>query len=356
MLTRKTEMSVPYDPLISIVIPTRNRRALLAETIGSILAQTLANWELIVVDDASEDDTFAYVSGLGDRRVKVIRLAQHAERSAARNIGLDLAKGEFILFLDDDDLLLESGLQTHVEAFARHPAAIASVGNFVQFDERGARLLMKFVRRRHERNLWPDILLGWSPACGRCLFRTPAVKSVQGWNTTYNICEDHELWLRLSRLGPVVLLPETVYMYRVHRGQWRPPKRQMQKLLTAMRERAVQQMHGNERQLAERILAARDQSRLAMRQYRGAENFGALVSFLKVVRLFPAILGSPMMGPKLRRRMMRCLIGGEPVVQWWRRLTDRKIDYSVRSVQRSSKGRIHLGNAASAARQNEEDD
>jgi GT2 family glycosyltransferase len=342
---------------ISIVIPTRNRRTLLAQTIDSILGQTLANWELIVVDDASEDDTFAYVSGLGDPRIRVIRLEQHAERSAARNIGLDLASGEFILFLDDDDLLIESGLQTHVDAFASHPSAIASVGTVEHFDERGARSSSKLVRRRQERNVWSDVLMGWGPPCGQCVFRTSAMKSVQGWNTTYNICEDHELWLRLSRLGPVVLLPETVYRYRIHSGQWRPPKQQMQELLTAMRERAVQQLHGNERRRGERILAAREQFRLATRQYGGEQPFRALISFLKVVRLFPAILRSPLMGRRLRRRMLRSSIGGEPVVSWWRRrFSGEKIDYSVRSIQQSSKGRVHVGEAGPAARQSDDDD
>ncbi len=298
-------------PRISIVIPTRNRRAILAETINSILAQTFANWELLVVDDASEDDTFSYVSGLGDQRIRLIRLEQHAERSAARNTGLDLARGEFVLFLDDDDLLIESGIQIHLDAFERHPAAIASVGNHVvQFDESGAREVRRFVRRRQQRNIWQDVLFGWGPACGQCLFRTSAMRSLQGWNTTLNTFEDHELWLRLSRLGPAVLSPEAVYRYRVHGGQSRPPKREMQELLTAIRERAVQQLHGNERQRGEQILAAREQFRLAMRQYSGANTFSALMSFLRVVRLSPAMLGSPIMGPKLRRRMMRCLAGG----------------------------------------------
>jgi glycosyltransferase involved in cell wall biosynthesis len=344
-------------PQVSIVIPTRNRRTLLAETIDSILAQTLANWELIVVDDASEDDTFSYVSGLGDRRIRAMRLEQHAERSAARNTGLDVAKGEFILFLDDDDLLIESGLQTHVDALVHHPAAVASVGSVEEFDERGARSSSRLVRHRQERDVWPDVLLGWGPVCGRTVFRTRAMQSVQGWNTTYNICEDHELWLRLSRLGPVVLLPEAVYRYRIHSGQWRPPKRQMKELLTVMRQRAVRQLDGKERRRGEQILAAREQFGLAMRQYRGEKSFRALISFLKVVRLFPAILKSPLMGRRLRRRMMRSLIGGQRVVKWWRRrFTGGKVDYSVRSIERSSKGRVHPGEAGPAARQRDEDD
>ena len=346
-------------PKISIVIPTRNRRSLLAETIDSILAQTLPDWELIVVDDASEDDTFPYVSGLGDPRVRAIRLEQHAERSAARNIGLDLARGEFILFLDDDDLLIESGLQTHIDAFAGHPAAIASVGNVVQFDERGNLLLMKFVRRRQARNVWPDVLFGWGPTCGRSVFRTAVVKSVGGWDTTYNILEDLELWLRLTRLGPVVLSPETVYRYRVHSGQWRPPKQEMQNLLTGIRERAVQRLQGDERRRAEQILAAREHNRVALRQYRDLKSFDALISFLKVVRLFPAILRSPVMGPQLRRRILRCSIGGQSMTKRWRRLIGAKdgtFGYSVRTIQQSSKGRVNLGEGAPAASRNDDDD
>ena len=344
-------------PKISIVIPTRNRRSLLAETIDSILAQTLAKWELIVVDDASEDDTFSYVSGVGDQRIRVIRLEQHAERSAARNTGLNLAKGEFILFLDDDDLLIESGLRTHVDALERHPAAIASVGSVEEFDESGTRSSSRLVQHRQERDVWPDVLLGWGPVCGRSVFRTRAMLSVQGWNTTYNICEDHELWLRLSRLGPVVLLPETVYRYRIHSGQWRPPQRQMKELLTVMRERAVGQLDGKERRRGEQILAAREQFSLAMHQYRGEKTFRALISFLRVVRLFPAILKSPLMGRRLRRRMMRSLIGGQRVVKWWRRrFSGGKVDYSVRSIKRSSKGRVNLGEAGPAGRQRDQDD
>lgn len=344
-------------PRFSIVIPTRNRRTLLAEAIASISAQTLGDWELIVVDDCSEDDTASYVSGLDDRRIRLVRLDRHAERSAARNTGLDLARGELILFLDDDDLLIDSGLQTHSDAFTRHPSAIAAVGSVEQFDERGASSSSRLVRRRQLRDVWPDVLLGWGPVCGRSVFRTSAMKSVQGWNSTYSICEDHELWLRLSPLGPVVLLPEIVYRYRIHSGQWRPPKPQMQKLLVAMREEAVRQLDGSTRRRAEQILAAREQYRLAMRQYRGDQPFRALLSFLNVVRLFPPILKSPLMGRRLRRRMMRCLVGGRPVVKWWRRrFGGGTIDYSVRSIQHSSKGRVNVGDAGPASWQNDDDE
>lgn len=326
------------NPQISIVIPTRNRCALLQETVASVVAQTFANWELIVIDDASEDETFSWVNGLGDRRIRAIRLEQHSERSAARNRGLNLAGGEFILFLDDDDPLTEAALQTHLEALTRYPAAIASVGGFIQFDERGNQMTTKLVQRRCVRRLWLDILLGWSPACGQCLFRVAAMKMVQGWDTSYNICEDHELWLRLSRVGAAVLLPEIVYRHRLHAGQWRPPQRKIRQLLNEMRERAIKPLPESERQKAERILAARRESRLAADSYRNAEPRRALVSYLKAIRLAPGILTSPVMRPKVLRRMLKCLPGGELILR--RQLMERKkLDLSGRAVVRSADGR-----------------
>lgn len=328
------------NPTITVVIPTRNRCTLLKETVASIVAQSFTNWELLVIDDVSEDETSSWVNGLGDQRIRAIRLEQHSERSAARNRGLSLANGEFILFLDDDDPLTIAALQTHLEALTRYPGAIASVGGFIQFDERGNQQVTKIVGRRCVRHLWLEVLLGWSPACGQCLFRVSTIKTVQGWNTSYNICEDHELWLRLSRAGAAVLLPEVVYMYRVHAGQWRPPQRKIQQLLNEMRERAVAQLPERERQKAERILAARRQNRRAAEGYRNAEPMQALISYLQAIRLAPGILGSPVMRPKVLRRMIKCLPGGELI---WRRrwATRKKLGLFSRTVVRSADGRTH---------------
>jgi len=335
--------TISDQPVVSIVIPTRNRCALLQETVASVLAQTFSRWELIVIDDASDDETPAYLSGLHDRRLTAIRLEQHAERSAARNRGLERAAGEFILFLDDDDLLEAAAVQTHLNAFKKYPAAVAAIGGFIKFNAEGVRMTVKIVRRRYNRDLWPDVLLGWSPACGQCLFRTAAMRQVNGWDTNYNICEDHELWLRLARLGPAVLLPEVVYRSRTHSGQWRPPQRNVQKLMNEMRERAVKKIAGEERKPAERILAARNCRRIATRHYRSAENFKALRAYLKVIRLVPGVLGSPLLRPRLLAPMMKCLVGGEAVFLRLQRLAGRKkADYSVRAIVKSSAGRTPL--------------
>ena len=115
-------------PVVSVVIATRNRRHLLAETIATVQEQTLGDWELIVVDDASTDDTILHLEGLDDHRLTLLRQEVHGERSAARNVGLAAARGEFVMFLDDDDLLRPSALADLVRALRAQPHALAASG------------------------------------------------------------------------------------------------------------------------------------------------------------------------------------------------------------------------------------
>ena len=116
-------------PEISVVIPTSNRRAMLAEAINSVQAQTNARWELIVVDDASTDDTWSFLSGLRDTRIRCFRQEKKYERSAARNLGLANARSEFIMFLDDDDLLWPGTLSVLKGALEKHPDTVAAMGH-----------------------------------------------------------------------------------------------------------------------------------------------------------------------------------------------------------------------------------
>ena len=111
-------------PRVSVVVPTYNARALLAETLAAILAQTFADFELIVVDDGSTDDTAGYLATITDARLRVIRQA-NAGVGAARNRGIDAARGEFVAFCDHDDLWTADKLATQVAFMDAHPACVA---------------------------------------------------------------------------------------------------------------------------------------------------------------------------------------------------------------------------------------
>lgn len=109
----------PKCPRVSVIMPAFNAAACLPQSVGSVLAQTLADWELIVVNDGSRDGTRAYLDSLADTRIRVIH-QQNAGASAARNAALDVARGEFITFLDADDLLPLDSLDTRVRYLQQH--------------------------------------------------------------------------------------------------------------------------------------------------------------------------------------------------------------------------------------------
>jgi len=104
-------MTETKHPFFSIILPTYNRAHLLHTTIGSVLNQTFDDWELIVVDDGSKDNTKEVVEGIGDKRIRYI-YQENAERCVARNNGIRNAKGEFVCFIDSDDQYLPHHLET----------------------------------------------------------------------------------------------------------------------------------------------------------------------------------------------------------------------------------------------------
>jgi glycosyltransferase involved in cell wall biosynthesis len=113
-----TPRSLQAAPRVSVVIPTHNRASVLPRAIASVVAQTFSDWECIIVDDASSDDTESVVAGYGDPRIKYLRLAVNQGQCAARNHGIRAASGEYVAFLDSDDEWLSGKLQAQLDVFA----------------------------------------------------------------------------------------------------------------------------------------------------------------------------------------------------------------------------------------------
>lgn len=205
--------------LVSIVIPTRNRRQLLPETIATVLAQRFTSWELIVVDDGSLDDTPSYLQSITDPRVRSIRLEISEGASGARNAGLALARGEFCMFLDDDDLLRGDALGMLCTALSAHPAALAASGACRLFHENGDSSRVYRPARASVRRIWREVLFGWWSNSGQNLFRTSVVREIGGFDVTLRAAEDRQLWLDVARRGVVCLVPDVVLEYRQHPHQ-----------------------------------------------------------------------------------------------------------------------------------------
>lgn len=143
--------------LVSIITPAYNCARFIQETIDSVLAQTHRNWEMLVVDDGSRDDTVAIVEGIGrdDPRIRVLRQQKNMGPACARNAGLQAANGSLVAFLDSDDLWLPNKLERQIEFMRSRDSAFSFTG-FRRMDEKG--LSIGALRAVPDRLSYSDLL------------------------------------------------------------------------------------------------------------------------------------------------------------------------------------------------------
>ena len=202
-------------PLVSVIIPTYNRADYIAETIESVLGQTYDNIEIIVIDDGSTDNTAEIVRGFG-RKVRYV-WQENSERGASRNHGLRLAKGEFIAFLDSDDLWLPEKAAEAVDYLKAHPAVGLVCTDAMQIDEKG-RETRRIRARGHCGQVTDKLLQNNFVIMPTHLARTSVVKRIGGFREERELSgsEDWEMWVRLSLVAELAYLPKVTAKYRVH--------------------------------------------------------------------------------------------------------------------------------------------
>jgi len=199
------------QPTVSVIIPTYNRGWIVREAIDSVLAQDAADFELIVVDDGSTDDTEELLSNYGGD-INVIR-QENSGVGAARNRGVDAALGELIAFLDSDDLWLPKKLSTQLDFFrSRRDALICQTEEI--WIRRGKRVNPK---KRHEK---PSGMI-FEASLSLCLVSPSAVmmkrsllEDVGGFDESFRICEDYDLWLRIGCNTPIFLIETPLIIKR----------------------------------------------------------------------------------------------------------------------------------------------
>ena len=214
---RSTEDRIPPQAnLVSVVIPCYNHAEFLAHAIESVLAQTYSNFELIVVDDGSTDDTAEVV-----RRYSPVHYAyqENAGRSSARNTGLLESRGEFLVFLDADDRLLPNALETGINCMHEHPECAFVSGHCRVIDSNGA--ILPSPRQRHVKHEhYLRLLRGgsyiWCPAVA--LFQRKVFDFVHGFDSALMPVEDYDLYLRITKDFPVHSHNQVIAEYRQHRS------------------------------------------------------------------------------------------------------------------------------------------
>ena len=207
-------MRVPAS-LVSIVIPTRDYADYVGQAIRSGLHQGYQPIEIVVVDDGSTDDTPAVLREF-EGAIRVVRL-QGLGVSAARNAGLAQARGEYVVFLDADDLLMSGGLAAQVAQFERHPDIDAVLGGWYTYDVQAGT-----IDRNHSSLKDDDVLshllqtnVVATPSA--MMLRRVAVSELGGFDTSFSFTADWEMWLRLAKRGSrFARVTAPVATYRIH--------------------------------------------------------------------------------------------------------------------------------------------
>lgn len=292
---------------VTVVIPTRNRLDYLQQAVASVEAQTIQGWRVLVIDDASDDDTWTWIEQRTGPKVRGIRNDARFERSVCRNSGLSETETPFILFLDDDDRLRPDALERLVDGLLESPEAVAAVGGLAYFDDMGNRQPVPHPKKELKRDVWPDAVYGWVAHTGRTVFRASFVRNADGFQPGLVVAEDRDLWLRISRLGPVVFVPGTVLDHRMHPGQWRPLNVHDTELAVTRRHLAMVSV--DERRLGERILEARPHILDGKRAWDEDRPHDAVRQLVQLRRAPAVLLFSPFVRRDWIKPFWRALIG-----------------------------------------------
>ena len=211
-------MSSP--PAVTVILPTYDRLEYLQAAVASVLAQTFTDWELVIADDGSGTGTQAYLSSLERTAgVRILRLAHSGNPGAVRNQALRVARGNYIAFIDSDDLWMPAKLETQVDALRRTSSCRWSYTALIRIDADGQELPTERVRYRpiesgaiFERLLTLEIAV----ATPSVLAERGFIEELGGFDEGQLYFEDYDLWLRMSVRSHALAIAEPLVCVRNH--------------------------------------------------------------------------------------------------------------------------------------------
>jgi glycosyltransferase involved in cell wall biosynthesis len=187
-------------PKVSVIIPTYNRARIVGEAIDSVLSQSYDDFELIVVDDGSTDGTEKLVASYLPRLTYLYQ--EHQGVSAARNRGIATARGEYLAFLDSDDLWLKDKLSSQIHFMASHPEYLVCYTDEIWI-RKGVRVNPMKKHRKYSGMIFEQCL----PLCivspSSVLIARTLLDEIGIFDETFEVCEDYDLWLRIAARYPI---------------------------------------------------------------------------------------------------------------------------------------------------------
>ena len=269
------------SPIVSVIVPAYGHRDYVLETLNSVFAQSFNDFEVIVVNDGSPDDTAQVLKPLRDtKRIRYFEQPNGGQASA-RNRGLAEARGAYIAFLDDDDLWPRNKLAWQVSVLRKHPDLNMIAGNSAFFHHAPssfrARKAPTFVVTFESLFLRNPIS---SP--GQTLIRASALKTLGGFNAEIWGADDLDLWMRLSRIGKIQMHSRIALLYRCHPGNASKARARMLRNHAEVLRRNIDFVDAPERKVIER------RAYLSLYDYLGRQVVGAVKLYIKRGQLIRA--------------------------------------------------------------------
>lgn len=276
-------------PLVSVIIPAYNQGHYLGKAIQSVLDQTYPAFEVLVVDDGSTDDTAVVTRKFTDPRVRYI-YKDNGGLSSARNTGVRNSKGDYLTYLDSDDLFLPAKLSLLVDALQANPSAGFAAGQAIPIDENEQPVSAIFDTPIPEDTR--QLVLGNPLHVGSVMLRRDWQERAGDFDESLRSYEDWDMWLRLARLScSMVYVHQPVSLYRFHTAQMTRIGRQMTTATFAVLDKLYSDPQLPEEWLELKDLAYSNANLRAMAQAYFGEDFRLGQEYLcAAVHLNPGLM------------------------------------------------------------------
>jgi glycosyltransferase involved in cell wall biosynthesis len=206
-------------PKVSVILPTYNRAHLIGRAIESVLNQTYRDFELLIIDDGSIDDTEKVVKSFTDKRISFIKHERNKGAAAARNTGIHLARGEFIAFQDSDDEWLPEKLERQINKFGEVSADVGVVYcGYVAVSQQTNREIFRSIPMERGK-IYPRILQGCITGTFTPLIKRVCFDKAGFFDEILPTCQDWDMWIRISRYYEFDFIPDVLVRIYIHGSQ-----------------------------------------------------------------------------------------------------------------------------------------
>ncbi|MGK0290394.1 MAG: glycosyltransferase involved in cell wall biosynthesis [bacterium] len=276
------------SPLVSIIMPAYNASETILESIQSVLMQTYQNWELLIIDDGSSDNTYEKVLTIQDSRIKAFK-EKNKGVATTRNQGIKLAQGKYIAFLDSDDFWLKNKLDYQINYFENTKDNIGLVhSNYKEFDKNGEyspKPLKHIKNLKIEGNIYEDLVVYDFIATLTVIVTKEALNIVGGFDENLSVAEDWDLWIRITKKFKVGYISKPLAKYRLNpTGLSKSHNKFEKELWTVLERYLLSKNFSKEKQAQGLWLYYRY---LAHRYARNFDNVNAFKNLMKAIQAKP---------------------------------------------------------------------